>query len=410
MVTLGEIVMIQNLKSEGLTISQIAARTGLDRKTVRKYLDRGLEAPVYGPRQPRERLIEPYAAYLRQRIADFPDLSGKRLLREIREQGYEGGYTTVTDFLREARPPKHEPFERRFETPPGHQAQVDFAEFKVEFTDEPGVFRKVWLFSMVLGNSRWLWARFAASQDLQTVLRCHIAAFNAMGGAPSEVLYDRMKSAVIGEDADGIVTYNASLVSLLNHYGSLPKACRPYRAKTKGKVERPFRYIRQDFFLARTFRNVDDLNTQFETWRTQIANPRRHATTGLIVDEAFDEEQQSLKPLPSIPYNAVLTVERRVSREGMVSISGNHYSVPDTTRWRKVEIQNHPAELRIYEDGNLIATHPVLDGKNQRRIDPRHRKAPPSSIAKPAPVGITRRPLEVYEAVGRRLAVAGAVR
>ena len=403
--------MIQNLKSEGLSVSQIASRTGLDRKTVRKYLDRGLEAPVYGPRQPRERAIAPYEGYLRERITNFPDLSGKRLFREIKSQGYKGGYTAVTDFLREARPAKQAPFERRFETPPGHQAQVDFAEFKVEFTDQPGVIRKVWLFSMVLGNSRWLWGQFAASQDLQTVLRSHISAFAAIGGVPAEVLYDRMKTAVIGEDADGIVTYNASLVALLKHYGSVPKACKPYRAKTKGKVERPFRYIRQDFFLARTFRNLDDLNAQFETWRTEIANPRRHATTGLIVDEAFAQEQPTLKPLPAIPYNAVLTVERRVSHEGMVSVAGNYYSVPDTTRRRTVEVQNHPTELRIYEDGELVATHPVLDGRNQRRVDPRHRKAPPSSfIAKPAPVGIARRPLEVYEAVGKRLAAAGAAR
>ncbi|MGA1124887.1 MAG: IS21 family transposase [Chthoniobacterales bacterium] len=411
MVTLGEIVMIHNLKSEGLSISQIAARTGLDRKTVRKYLDRGLEAPVYGPRQPRERVIAPYEAYLRGRITNFPDLSGKRLFREIKSQGYKGGYTAVTDFLRDARPPKQAPFERRFETPPGQQAQVDFAEFKVEFTDEPGVMRKVWLFSMVLGHSRWLWGRFAASQDLQTVLRCHISAFSAMGGAPAEVLYDRMKTAVTGEDADGVVTYNASLVALLNHYGALPKACRPYRAKTKGKVERPFRYIRQDFFLARTFRNLDDLNAQFEAWRTEIANPRRHATTGRIIDEAFAEELPALQPLPAIAYNAVLSVERRVSHEGMISVAGNLYSVPDTTRRRKVEVQNHPTELRIYEDGELVATHPVLDGKNQRRVDPRHRKAPPSSIAKPiTPVGVAQRPLEVYAAVGKRLAAVGAVR
>lgn len=410
MVTLGEVVMIQNLKSQGLSISQIAQRTGLDRKTVRKYIDRGLEAPVYGPRRPRERLIEPFEAYLRERITTFPDLSGKRLFREIKQHGYEGGYTAVTDFLRDVRPPRQAAFERRFETPPGRQAQVDFAEFKVEFSDEPGVTRKVWLFSMVLGNSRWLWGRFAASQDLQTVLRCHIAAFDAMGGAPAEVLYDRMKTAVVGEDADGVVTYNASLVALLNHYGALPRACRPYRAKTKGKVERPFRYIRQDFFLARTFRNLDDLNAQFEAWRTGIANPRRHATTELIVDEAFAEEQPTLKPLPAMPYNAVLTVERRVSHEGMVSVAGNLYSVPDTTRRRKVEVQNHPTELRIYEDDKLIATHPVLDGRNRRRVDPRHRKAPPSSIAKPTPVGIARRPLEVYAAVGKRLAAAGAAR
>src|SRR3954463_9146504 len=106
---------------------------------------------------------------------------------------------------------------------------------------------------MVLGYSRLIWARFVLHQDLQTVLRCHMAAFEAIGGAPREVLYDRMKTDVIGEDLDGLVIYNRALLDLARHYGFQPRACRPYRAKTKGKVERPFRYIREDFFLARSF-------------------------------------------------------------------------------------------------------------------------------------------------------------
>jgi transposase len=98
----------------------------------------------------------------------------------------------------------------------GKQAQVDFAEFTVTFTDEPEITRKVWLFSMVLGHSRYLWGRFVSSQNLQSVMRCHIAAFDAMGGSPEHILYDRMKTAVIGEDESGVVTYNTSLVALLN--------------------------------------------------------------------------------------------------------------------------------------------------------------------------------------------------
>ena len=109
---------------------------------------------------------------------------------------YTGSYSMVTDFLRTVRPAPIKPFERRFETPPGRQAQVDFAEFKVEFDDEPGVVRKTWLFTLVLGHSRWHWGRFCADQDLQTVLRCHIDDLAAMAGAPGELLYDRMKTAV----------------------------------------------------------------------------------------------------------------------------------------------------------------------------------------------------------------------
>ena len=159
--------MIHDLKRQGLSVSAIARKLGLDRKTVRRYLDRGMEPPAYGPRAPRARLIGPYEDYLRERITAWPELSGKRLLREIRELGYGGCYSRVTDFLRSARPPRPKPFERRFETEPGRQAQVDFSQFRTEFTDEPGVTRTVWLFTLILGHSRWLWGRFCPTQDLQ---------------------------------------------------------------------------------------------------------------------------------------------------------------------------------------------------------------------------------------------------
>ena len=412
MVKLRRILVIHDLKRQGLSISAIARKTGLDRKTVRKYLARGLEAPAYGPRAPRPRLLEPYEDYLRERVTACEGLSGRRLHREIQALGYGGGYTAVTAFLREVRPAPPRPFARRFETAPGRQAQVDFAEFTVAFGDQPGVWRKVWLFSLVLGHSRWLWGRFGPNQKLDTVLRCHIAAFEACGGAPAEVLYDRMKTAVLGEQEDGTVLYHPALVALLRHYGSAPKACRAYRAQTKGKVERPFRYIRQDFFLGRAFRNLDDLNAQFSDWRARLANARVHATTHRVVQDAFAEEQPQLIPLPAHPYAAVLTVERRVSHEGMVSVAGNLYSVPDTTRRRVLQVQQYPREVRIFEAGRLVACHPVLEGKNQRRVDPRHRQSPPAAdrVRPDAPreVAVPTRPLEVYAAVGRRLAAAEA--
>ena len=132
-----------------------AQRTGDDRKTVRKYIDRGLEPPAYKPREPGPALIRPFEAFLRERVTRFPDQTGQRLWREIRELGFTGRYSTVSEFLRDIRPAA-EPalFERRFETPPGRQAQADFAFFRVPFTAEPGPERIVWLFSLVLGHSR----------------------------------------------------------------------------------------------------------------------------------------------------------------------------------------------------------------------------------------------------------------
>ena len=186
MIKLEKIVVLQELKREGLSISAIARKTGMDRKTVRKLLDRGLAAPSYAPRAPRPRRLEPYEGYLARKIGDCPDLSGRRLFREIQERGYKGGYTAVTDYLRTIRPEAAPKFERRFETEPGEQAQVDFAEFRTEFADEPGIVRKVQLFSLVLGCSRWLWGRFCADQKLETVPGCHVSAFDACGGATRE--------------------------------------------------------------------------------------------------------------------------------------------------------------------------------------------------------------------------------
>ncbi len=134
-------MMILDLHRQGLSVTAIARRTGRDPKTIRKYIERGLELPAYGPRQVgRPNKITPYLDYVRERIAAFPELTATRLTRELRERGYTGAYTAVKRFVAAIRPsdgPK--PFEVRFETPPGHQAQVDFARFVTVFDDEPGI-------------------------------------------------------------------------------------------------------------------------------------------------------------------------------------------------------------------------------------------------------------------------------
>ena len=360
--------MIHQLKREGLTVRAIARRTGLDHKTVRKYLALGLDAPVYGPRAEPSRAIDDYRDYLRQRLTAYGELTAVRLHREITALGFEGSYDTVKRAVARIRPPKQSGFEHRFETPPGQQAQVDFAHFQVRFTAEPGQVRSVWLFSMVLGNSRFMFCRFVLRQDMPAVVRCHAEAFAA------------------------------------------------YRAKTKGKVERPFRYIRQDFFLGREFRDLEDLNAQLAEWLATIAILRVHGTTRRIVHEACLEERPSLQPLPALPLRTVLRLERRVTRDGMVSVDGNEYSVPDSTRRRLVEIQVTVDDVRILEAGTLIAVHPVLTGRGQRRIAAGHRQHPaPGNARRPraddhrmtierAGDVVVRRELDVYDQVAGLLA------
>jgi transposase len=408
--------VILDLHRQGLSPTAIARQLGIDRKTVRKYIARGLEPPSYRRQPRRPRCTDAFLPYLRERLAAYPALTAVRLWRELSERGFTGGYTAVKRAVQEVRPDRPRRFEIRFETPPGEQAQVDLARFEVIFTDAPGQTRIVWLFSMVLGFSRLIFARFVVHQDLQTVLRCHVAALSAVGGVPREILYDRMKTAVTGEDADGLVIYNRGLLDLARHFGFQPRACRPYRAKTKGKVERPFRYIREDFFLARSFRSLDDLNAQLRHWLDTVANPRVHATTKRVVNEAFAEERPSLRPLPLAPYRTVLKLERRLSHEGMVSVGGNLYSVPDTARRRLLEVHCFVDEIRILEEGSLIASHVPLPGRGQTSVDPAHRKAAHRShrgtdeapaLVRGAGDVVARRSLDFYDALGRVMAVKG---
>jgi transposase len=415
----GEIFMVHELHREGLSIRAIARQTGLSRKTVRRYLRRGLEGPVYGPRQPRGSVLDGFKGYIEGRIGDYPELSAIRLLREITEIGYRGGYTTVKDFVCEIRPPKETGWEHRFETPAGKQAQVDFALFRIYFPDAPDQERHVWLFSLILACSRHLFCRFVWRQDLATVVRCHMAAFEAIGGVPGEILYDQMKTAVTKEDREHGIIYNKTLLALSEHYGFIPRACPKGRAKTKGKIERPYRYVRQDFFLGRAFRDMDDLNGQLGEWLAGVANRRLHGTTRRLVDEAFAEEKPTLQPLPALAFGSVLKMDRRISRDGMVSVDGNLYSVPDTTRRRVVDVQVTASEVSILDAGKMVAVHPVLEGSGQRRVAPGHRLWPPPGNARthrrrdPAePVGVpgeivTCRSLEVYEAVAGVLARSG---
>lgn len=418
MIRLGELMMILELYRQGVSITAIARRTGRDPKTVRKYIERGIEAPAYGPRLAgRPSKLAAFMNFVRERVAAFPDLSAAKLTREIRELGYVGAYTAVKRHLAAIRPENRPKlYEVRFETPPGVQAQVDFARFVVDFTDDPSTSRIVWLFSLVLGHSRFIFARYVLHQDLQTLLRCHMQAFDALGGVPIEILYDRMKTAVTGEDDQGHIVYNQSLLALARHHRFQPRACRPYRAKTKGKVERPFSYIRQDFFLGRAFRNLEDLNVQLIGWLDTVANARVHGTTQRIVAEAFAAERPELQSLPEHRFDAVLKLERRVSHDGFVAVGGNYYSVPDRTR-RVVEVQQLPDLVRVLDLGKVVAEHPVLEGRKQYRIDHSHRTGGASAsrrtgIAAPIPIGrvgdhVPPRPLAVYQAIGSQLATGG---
>jgi Mu transposase-like protein/integrase-like protein len=248
----------------------------------------------------------------------------------------------------------------RFETPPGEQAQADFARFEGTWTGS-GITQVVWLFLVTLGYSRLLAGSWTLHADLAAVLQGHLVAFQALGGVPRTVLYDRMKTVVTGVAADGRPVFHPALVALAQHFGFTPTACRPYRAQTKGKVERPVGYIRGDFWLGRAFADFPDLTGQWTTWLATVANVRVHGTTG--VRPVDREAAEGLRPLPPVPYNPVLALERPLSRDGFVSVRGNRYAVPLREQRTPLEVRVHATTCELYRGSAWLATYALAPGR-----------------------------------------------
>ena len=274
MISLEEWVDIVALHRSGLSIKAIARHLGISRNAVRRALRRG------GPpqRAPRTRVskLEPFKDYLLARLAEFPELSAAALYEEISAMGYDGGLSILKEFTLPYRRRRREPVVR-FETPPGRQAQVDWAELGLHVLDEER--RRLHLFVMVLGFSRALYAEAVTAADSQTFLACHARAFAYFGGMPEEILYDNAKVVVLSRTASG-PRFQPALLDFAGRYGFAPRLCRPYRAQTKGKVERSIGYLKDRFFVGRSFTGLEDLNAQLLAWLDAVANRRLHATTG----------------------------------------------------------------------------------------------------------------------------------
>lgn len=308
-----KLVLLRHLLEEGVQKTAIAARLGVSRRLVHHWIETGqldveldqLATPRI--RAPRPTKLAPYEAIVRARLDTYPELSAVRLLAECRAAGYAGGVTQLREFVARVRPrPEPEPVVR-FETPPGLQAQVDFAECKFPWG-------KRFALLVVLGYSRLLWLRFYPRQTLLTLMRGLEEAFAYVGGVPRELLFDQLK-AVIVDDArphGGTLLENPEFLRFAAHWGFRIRACRPYRAKTKGKVERPIHYMRRNFLYGREFLADGDLDAQRLTWLEDIANVRVHGTTHERPRERFEREERAvLQPLARRAYEPlVLPLER----------------------------------------------------------------------------------------------------
>ena len=233
-----------------------------------------------------------------------------RIFEELRKAGYEGGYTQIKEYVRAARPrPAIEPIVR-FETPPGHQAQVDFAHFRLPWG-------RRWALLVVLGYSRLLWLRFFERQDMRVLFAGLEQAFDFFGGVPQEILFDQMRAVVVADHRfeGGRLIENAEFSRFAHHWQFRPRACRPYRAQTKGKVERPIRYVRESFFYGRHFVSDADLEAQVAVWLADVANVRRHRTIEERPIDRFERaEREALQALAPKPYLSLVPSQRQRSR------------------------------------------------------------------------------------------------
>ncbi|MGI0067590.1 MAG: IS21 family transposase [Thermoplasmata archaeon] len=351
--------LIRELAAQKLPISQIARTVGVHRHTVHAFLLQGVPG-TRAARAERPSPIDPFKDYLRARLAQY-DLSAVRLLEELRQRGYRGGYTTVKDFIRPLRRDRAVVAVVRYETPPGVQAQVDFASFGS--IEEDGVRRHLHGFSMILGHSRCRFVEFLTRIDTARLIQCHLDAFDYFGGYTDEILYDNMGQVVLeralrAEDN----RWNSLFEDFTRHYGFRVRLCWPYRPETKGKIERTIGFIRSNFFVGRPFSDLTDLNRQARQWCNTVNADRVHATTGVVPISQLAEEQ--LHPLSDrTPYQVVVTETRRVSRECFVSYSGNRYSVPWRFAGREAQLEVRGSSLVVRIDGEERCRHELRMGR-----------------------------------------------
>lgn len=353
-----EVNDIGELKREGMSIRAISELTGFDRKTVRKYLLEPAEIPKYPPRVARPGKLDDYKPYLEQRL-QAGVWNACVLLREIRQRGYTGGYSILTDWLRPRRELARVVAVRRFETPPGKQAQVDWG-YLGRLVNDGGAHR-LWGFTFTLGYSRAMMAEAALNQKLATLLRMHEEAFRQLGGVPEEILYDWMKTVCLGADERGEPVWHSVFLDFARYWGFTPRLCRPRRPQTKGKVESGVKYVRRNFIcglLGREPGGLDDCNAQLRAWVWSVANQRQHGTTGEKVDVRWEAERLALQSLTGqLPYPYAEDELRKVARDAYVSWQGSRYSVPWRYAGESVWVRGDGLEVEVRYGPEKIAIH-----------------------------------------------------
>ena len=330
---------------ENWPVGTIAAQLHRHHDTVERVLAHG-GIPITKQAQ-RARLIDPYIPFIEETLAKYPRLRASRLWAMVVARGYKGsksGFRAIVSRMRPRRPA--EAFVRRAVLP-GEEAQVDWAHFgKITIGRAE---RPLFAFVMVLSFSRMRFVYFAMRAAMPSFLRGHVEAFRFFERSPRVILYDNLKSAVLEREGDA-VRFHPTLLALAGHYRFEPRACAPYRPNEKGRVERAIRDVRENFFAAREFESIADLNAQARAWCSEIASERRVPDAkDKTVAEAFLEEKARLVELASDDFPVEERIEVRVGKTPYIRFDRNDYSVPHTHVSRQLTVLATDDRVRIID-------------------------------------------------------------
>jgi transposase len=346
------------LHRQGHSDRAIARKLGVHRNTVKKYIHEG-QTPQYHKGKRKESTLAPYY----QVIDDFMEEDDYRatwIYKRVKQLGYAGGYDTVKLHVRKLKSKLQRQAYIRFETVPGLQGQMDWADFQI--SDFRGGSFTVYLFVLVLGFSRAMFAMFVDRCTLQAFMDAHIHAFHYLDGIPMEMLYDNMKHVVI-DRKDGKVTFNVEFSHFARHYGFKPVACPPYSPWVKGKVERPIDYIREDFWRGYRFTSIEQANRDLVRWLTETANRRRHGTHRQMVDMRWQKELASLGPCPASDYDTSIKEYRKVYKDCSISYNASRYQVPPEVIGKKILLKIKDGIIRFYDDDRLLVVYEEAEEK-----------------------------------------------
>ena len=349
-------------------VGTIARQLHVHHGTVRRVLAQaGL--PRSGAVQ-RPSQLDAYLLFIRQTLEKFPTLTASRLYAMVRERGYRGGPDHFRHLIGLHRPRANAEAYLRLATLPGEQGQLDWGHFG--HLDIGRARRPLMAFVMVLSWSRQIFLRFYLDARMENFLRGHLGAFEAWSGLPRVVLYDNLKSAVLERQGDAI-RFHPTLLAFAAHYRFEPRPVAVARGNEKGRVERAIRYVRESFFAARTFADVDDLNAQAEHWCTgQAADRPCPEDTTMSVREAFATEQPRLLALPENAYPTDEQLEVTAGKTPYIRFDLNDYSIPHTHVQRMLTVRADLVRVRILERGVVLADHPRSYDKKAQVEEPAH--------------------------------------